>query len=63
MSQGICLSKKISPKTQEDIERMNCIPHALAVGFIMYAMLCTRPDVVYALGIVSRFQGSPREEH
>ena len=30
---------------------------------IMYAMLCTRPDVAYALGIVSRFQADPREDH
>ena len=29
----------------------------------MYAMLCTRPDVAYALGIVSRFQTDPREDH
>ena len=29
----------------------------------MYAMLCTRPDVAYALGIVSRFQADPGEDH
>ena len=29
----------------------------------MYAILCTRPDVAYALGIVNRFQSNPGEEH
>ena len=29
----------------------------------MYAMLCTRPDVAYTLGIVSRFQVDPQEDH
>ena len=29
----------------------------------MYAMLYTRPDVANALGIASRFQADPREDH
>ena len=60
---GIQLSKKISPKTPEERNRMSSIPYASAVGSIMYAMLCTRPDVAYALGIVSRFQADLREDH
>ena len=63
MSQGIHLSKKMSPKTPEERNRMSSIPYASAVGSIMYAMLCTRPDVAYALGIASRFQADPGEDH
>ena len=63
MSQGIHLSKRMSPKTPEERDRMNSIPYASAIGSIMYAMLCTRPDVAYALGIVSRFQADPGEDH
>ena len=62
-SHGIHLSKKICPKTLEERKRMNEIPYALAIGSIMYAMLCTRPDVAYALGIAIRFQADPREDH
>ena len=29
----------------------------------MYAMLCTRPDVSYALSIMSRYQANPGEQH
>ena len=60
---GIVLSKKDAPHTDEEKERMNRIPYASAIGSIMYAMLCTRPDVAYALGCVSRFQSNPGEKH
>ena len=52
MRQGIHLSKRMSPKTPEERDRMNKILYASIVGSIMYAMLCTRPNVAYALGIV-----------
>ncbi|KAA0047423.1 gag/pol protein [Cucumis melo var. makuwa] len=29
----------------------------------MYAMLCTRPDICYSVGIVSRYQSNPRRDH
>ena len=29
----------------------------------MYAMLCTRPDIFYAVGVVSRYQSDPGVEH
>ena len=63
MSQGIHLFKKMSPKIPEQRNRMSSIPYALAIGSLMYAMLCTRPDVAYTLGIVSRFQADPGEIH
>ena len=42
---------------------MNGIPYASAIGSIMYAMLCTRPDVSYALSMTSRYQSCPGEGH
>ena len=62
-SHGIYLSKKICLKTPEERKRMNKIPYALTMGSLMYAMLCTRPDVPYALGVASRFQADLREDH
>ena len=29
----------------------------------MYAMLCTRPDICYAVGIVNRYQSNPEVGH
>jgi hypothetical protein len=42
---------------------MNKIPYASAIGSIMYAMLCTRPDVSYALSATSRYQSDPDDAH
>ena len=42
---------------------MDKIPYASAIGSIMYAMLCTRPDVSYALSMTSRYQSDPGEHH
>ncbi|GJY45551.1 retrotransposon protein, putative, ty1-copia subclass [Tanacetum coccineum] len=41
------------------LKRMQNVPYALAVGSIMYAVRCTRPDVVFAQNITSRFQQNP----
>src|ERR1051325_9452532 len=60
---GIHLSQTQCPKTPQDVEDMRRIPYASAVGSLMYAMLCTRPDICYAVGIVSRYQSTPGYEH
>ena len=63
MRHGISLSKDMCPSTPQESERMSRIPYASAIGSIMYAMICTRPDVSYALSITSRYQGDPGEQH
>ena len=42
---------------------MRRYPYASAVGSLMYTMLCTRPDICYAVGMVSRFQSNPGPDH
>ncbi|KAL8094312.1 hypothetical protein AgCh_036005 [Apium graveolens] len=53
----------MSLKTPEERERMSKIPYASAIGSIMYAMLCTRPDVAYSISVTSRYQSNPGEDH
>ena len=60
---GIHLSKEQCPKTPQEVEDMSNIPYASAVGSLMYAMLCTRPDICYSVGIVSRYQSNPGRDH
>ena len=57
------LSKEQSPKTPKKLEDMRHIPYASAVSSFMYVMLCTRPDICYAVGIVSRYQSNPGHAH
>ena len=40
------LSGSHCPKNEEEIENMSKVPYASAVGCLMYAMVCTRPDLV-----------------
>ena len=42
---------------------MSRVPYASAVGSLMYAMMCTRPDICYAVGLISRFQSNPGQKH
>ncbi|KAH9699146.1 hypothetical protein KPL71_024234 [Citrus sinensis] len=60
---GITFSKDQSPKTSEEIDRMRRVPCAEAVGSLMYVMLYTRPDICFAVGMVSRYQSNPGPEH
>ena len=60
---GKSLSRNQLPKTNAEMERMRGIPYASAVESLMYAMLCTRPDIYFAVGMVSRYQSEPGEEH
>ena len=57
------LSKAQSPKSDEDKKEMAKVPYASAVGSLMYAMVCTRPDIAHAVGVVSRFMSNPGREH
>ncbi|GJW07070.1 retrovirus-related pol polyprotein from transposon TNT 1-94 [Tanacetum coccineum] len=57
------LSKKQAPKTEASRRRMAKVPYASAVGRVMYAMVCTRPDIAHAVGVVSRFMSNPGREH
>eukprot|EP00253_Pinus_taeda_P008473 PITA_08473 len=60
---GVRLSAKQCPKTQEEEEDMSRVPYASAVGSLMYAMVCTRPDIAHAVGVLSRFMSKPGKEH
>ena len=51
---GISLSKDQCPKTDEETDSMKTVSYASAVGSLMYAMLCTRPDICFAVVMVSR---------
>ena len=57
------LSKEQCPKTPQEIEDLRRIPYASTVGSLIYAMLCTRPYICYAMGIVSRYQSNPGLDH
>ena len=60
---GTKMSVKQCPKAQEEEVDMSCVPYASAVGSLMYVMVCTRPDVAHAVGVLSRFMSNLGKEH
>ncbi|KAL4556874.1 hypothetical protein LXL04_035040 [Taraxacum kok-saghyz] len=53
---SVKLSKSQCPSSSDEHDQMSRVPYASAIGSIMYAMICTHPDVSYALTMVSRYQ-------
>ena len=60
---GIHLSRKMCPQSEDEKVRMSSIPYASAVGSLMYAMMCTIPDISMAVSVTSRYQSDPGEGH
>ena len=60
---GVNLSQTQCPTTSEDREKMKGVPYASAIGSIMYAMMCTRPDVCLAINLAGRYQNNPGVDH
>ncbi|KAK2970752.1 hypothetical protein RJ640_028275 [Escallonia rubra] len=51
MDKACTLTTDQCPKNDEEKNRMSKVPYAAAVGSLMYVMLCTRPDICYAVGM------------
>ena len=49
------LSSQQSPATVSEKVDIARVSFASIVGSLMYVMVCTRPDIAHAVGIVSRF--------
>ena len=43
------------PKNYLEREQMKNIPYASAIKSLMYAQVCTRPDIVFAIGMLRRY--------
>ncbi|WOH01606.1 hypothetical protein DCAR_0520990 [Daucus carota subsp. sativus] len=63
LSNHFKLSKKSCPSTEKEKKMMKDVPYSSAVGSLMYAMVCTRPDIAHAVGVVSRYLSNPGREH
>jgi len=42
---------------------MSCVSCSSAIGSFMYALVSTRPNIPYAVSIVSRYMSNPGKEH
>ena len=42
---------------------MQHIPYGSAIGSLMYAQVCTRPDIAYIVGMLGRYLSNPGKDH
>ncbi|KAL6329779.1 hypothetical protein AAG906_037485 [Vitis piasezkii] len=62
-SRGEKVTKEMSPKTPKENKKITNVPYSTAFGNLMYSTMCTRPNICYVVGMVSRFQENPRMMH
>ena len=42
---------------------MSKVPYTSAIGSLMFAMMCIRPDIAHVVEVVSRFMNRPGKQH
>lgn len=52
-----------SPSSKEEKQEIEKIPYTSTIGSLMYAMVCTRPDIAYTISIVNRLLFNPGMEN
>jgi hypothetical protein len=57
------LSTAQCPSIDQEIEYMSRVPYSSVVGSLMYVMVCSRPDLSYAMSLVSKYISNPGKEH
>ena len=57
------LSSSQCLKNEKEIENMSKVPYVSAVGCLMYAIVCTKPDLTHAVSTVSKYMANPGREH
>ena len=62
MSTPLSLSIKLNAE-DGDLLDTEVYPYSQLVGKLMYLMVCTRPDIAYAVGVLSRYMSKPRLPH
>jgi hypothetical protein len=51
------------PKTEHEKSEMHQISYASLIGSLMYAQVCTRPDITYIIGMLGRYLSNPGMNH
>nr|GEW77640.1 hypothetical protein [Tanacetum cinerariifolium] len=59
MGEADVILEKLKPNTGKPVDQLD---YSRAIGFLMYAMTSTRPDIAYAVGRLSRFTCNPSRQ-
>jgi hypothetical protein len=57
------LTKEIFPKIEDEIEYMSRVPYSSTIGSLIYAMVCTRPNIAHTVGVVRNHMNNPSKQN
>ncbi|XP_060195238.1 secreted RxLR effector protein 161-like [Lycium barbarum] len=57
------LSLDLCPKNDLEKEYMKDVPYLSVVGSLMYAQVCTRPNIAFIVNALGRYQSNPGRSH
>ena len=57
------LSFALCPQSNEEVDYKSRVPYSSAVGSLMYAMVCSCPNLAYVVSAVSRYMAKHGKEH
>nr|GEV25952.1 retrovirus-related Pol polyprotein from transposon TNT 1-94 [Tanacetum cinerariifolium] len=60
---NIKLSSKMSLSSEKERMGMSRVPYASVMESLMFTMICIRPDIAHAVGVVSQYMAKPGKEH
>ena len=60
---GYKFSKAQCPHNDKERDEMKAVSYASFVGILMYAQVCTRPDIAFVVGVLSRYLSDPELSH
>ena len=60
---GHKFSKAQCPQNDDEREEMRTVPYSSMVGSLMYAQVCTRPDIAFVVGMLGRSLSNLGSQH
>ena len=60
---GDKFSKAQCPQNDDERGEMRTIHYSSVVGSLMYAQVCTRPDIAFVVGLLGRYLSNPGSQH
>ena len=60
---GDKLSNEQCPKNDLEKNAMKTIPYASSIGSLMYAQVCTRPDIAFIVNVLGRYLSNLGRDH
>ncbi|CAM8895916.1 unnamed protein product [Rhodiola kirilowii] len=57
------VSKDQEPQDEQERDLIKNVPYSNVIGCLLYAMVCTRPDISHGVSLVSRHMANPGRSH